>query len=450
MPEPCSPPRKNRPPRRGRFLLFLFLFAGLVTALVVADIKWQWRDYLRRLLEGDDMVVFRAEEWQNTAAVREKLLRRLAGTATGSGLDAPVARRDLALYTLVASVGDEALSGCPREVHRFMEALCTDPGWLEEIVYGLPDGFPAAALPLLATIYHNEKAELRSSPACRRFAVAMASACAQAGLGTSEALAYYRAYAGDAQLPRLNASFAELETWKMSIIASRGLDSRWGNRETLLWFRDNVRLPARSYPAVALRVPTHTRSLFGVNVDSAEFRHIYSDSIEAGMARACDDSGCSTPELRAGYAAGAACANGVPAIVAESGQQAVCMVLHRGEWCGLSEMPSSAQCSWSAWGHAEPDFLRLLARVCHGDSMKVWMESCRRAAMGRYLLSRGNQRQGLILLRSALELQALNYPAWCDYIRAGAPAEERERALQLFADYPAVRAALPAATGKGE
>ncbi len=445
MPEPYYGNEDIMLPRRRRRWLVLGLLAACIAVLAVADSKWEWRDYLRRLIEGEDLPAFRAAEWQDARAVRETLRQRLTVADPRRELEEKATRRDLALYTIIASAGDSALSRSAPELHAFMEELSANTDWLEEIAYGMPLEHAAGGLRLLASLYLHERSGITSFPECRRFATALAFACARAGLDESATMERYRFYVAGSQRYRLNAGFEGLAIWEMSVIAAQGLDARWGELDTLAWFQDNVRLPAQEYPRVADSLAGNARSLFGVMVGTEEFYTLYRDSVESGMARVCADSGCSTPRDRAGYAAAAACANGVPAVVVGAGEQAQCLVDVKGRWVGSADLPEGAVGSWSLWEHKEVDFLRLIADIGRGSEVSATMDACRLAGMGSYLLSQGNAPQGQELLRAAIKAQPLYYPAWRDYLASGAPKGEAERAAQLFAAYPAVQQSLAAA-----
>ncbi len=442
MPEPNHRNENFRQPRRGRVLVLLALLAAAIVSLVVADAKWEWRDNLRRIIEGEEVPAFREAAWRDTRSVRETLQQRLMLADPLRELEDVATRRDLALLAIINAAGDSAISRGSADLHRLMETLSADVTWLEEIAYGLPPEHSAGGLQLLADLYRNERNGIESFPECRRFASALAFSAARSGLGPAETISRYRFYVAGSQRYRLNSAFAHLAMWEMAIIATQGLDPAWGELETLAWFQDNVRLPAQEYPHVAGRIASNTRSLFGVTVDTEEFYTIYRDAVEKGMATISADSGCSTAHSRAGYAAAAACANGVPAVVASDGEHAVCLVDVAGTWTGSGDIPAGARCSWPAWGHDSPDFLRLVAKVGRASEVAATMNASRLAEMGRFFISRGNRPQGQALLREAVKAQPLHYAAWRDYLAAGAPGSERERAAALFADYPAVQAAL--------
>ncbi len=434
-----------RSPRRGRFLVTLALVVAVIAGLVAADAKWEWRDYMRRLMEGEDLPAFREAEWKDARTVRETLQSRLALIDPARDMEETSTRRDLALLSIINAAGDAAISRSSADVHKLMEALSSDTDWLEEIAYALPPQKSAAALNLLAAIYRNERSDMESFPECRRYASALAYAAARAGLSATDALARYRVFVAGSQRYRLNADFAGRSMWEMSIIATQGLDPRWGELETLTWFQNNVRLPAQEYPCIADSLPGNTRSLFGVLVGSEEFYTLYRDAVEKGMATVITASGCSTPEGRAGYAATAACANGVPAVIAGNGEQATCLVKVGSTWVG-GEVPPDAHCSWAAWGYDSPDFLRLVATVGSGTRHNATLAGCRLVEMARFLVSQGNIPRAQEVLRDAIEAQPLHYAAWSEYLASGVPDSERARALNTFADYPGVQATLAAPT----
>ncbi len=406
----------------------------------MADKEWAWRDSLRRLAAGEEIPAFRANEWSDPQSVREKLASRLLTSGLTPSVEDRDTRRDLALYTLVAAAGDAAVTRGEKAMGVLMEDLCLDVDWLEEIVYCCPMEHAELALPLLAHIYHAERKKMADSRSNRRLASAIAFEFARAGLGQEAARAAYLFYAAGGQKHWLNNCFAELSLWEMRVLAARCTDAEWSKAETLAWFQRNTRLPARGYVSLGRFLGERECCLFGEPVGSPAFLTLFQDANAGGAASMYEASGCSTEHDRAMYAATAACANGVPALVASGSGGAACLVNVNGTWELSAPLPEGAVCSWSVFGQETPDFVRLVAVL--GQDREKYLASARLAHMAQFLYHAGNQPLAHTCFREALKVQPLNYAAWVGFLSCAAPEQEIAGARKHFEAFPAVADAL--------
>ncbi len=442
--------RKHRhhhrdPRRRSRFLVLASFILG-IGVLVATDMKWEWRDSLRRMLEGEDEPAFRAAEWHDARGVCDTLRQRLEAVDFDPDLGNRETRRDLALHTLVSAAGPGVISRGGPEMRQLMETLGTDVEWLEEIVYGVPLDNAEQGLKNLAFLCKSEGESFSMVPERRRLATALAFECARAGLDENATWARYRVFS-EAWL-QLNSSFAKLTPWEMSILAARTTVPDWGAVPMLHWFQENIRLPESEYVHAADQLKERKTTLFGVSVNSNQFRILYADATDSGIANLYKDSGCSTPEARAAYAAAAACSHGVPSVVvswkgdASRDEGATCMVHAQGQWISGVPIPGDATCSWSVWGQNHPDFVRLVTALGSDGEAERSIKSSRLARLGSFALESGDTRRALSFLRAAIKAQPLNYPAWAALRKAGADETEMSAADTIFADYPGVRDTL--------
>ncbi len=429
-------------PKRGRTLVGGLVALGIVAVFVVADDEWAWRDTLRRMAHGEEVPAYRVNAWSDAQSVREKLADALLTSDLAPTVEDRATRRDLALHTLIVAAGDEVISRGEKEMGELMQELCLDVEWLEEMVCFCPMVDAPKALPMLAHIYHAEKKKMVGMPGNRRFASAIAFEFARAGLSREQALEAYRFYAAGGQKHWLNNHFSELSIWELRVIAARCTDAEWGNQVTLNWFQRNSRLPAQGYVTVGEALGARSHSLFGVAVDSPTFLALYRDASEGGTASMYEASGCSTAHDRALYAATAACANGVPALVASNDEAAVCLVDVNGRWESSAPVPELATCSWAFFGQNNPDFVKLAAAL--GGDMEKSLQSFRLTHMAQFLYESGNQPLAHTFFRKAVEQQPLNYAAWAGYHSCGASQEEMARGLKHFEQLPGVAAALSA------
>ncbi len=349
-------------------------------------------------------------------------------------------RRSLALHNLVVAAGEKVITDGAEEMGALMEELCVDVDWLEEMVCFCPMEHAAAALPILSHLYGKEKKKMVGQPANRRLASAVAFEFAKAGLDKEQALKVYLFYAASGQKHWLNNSFAKLSVWEMRVLANRFTDKAWSGEETLSWFQRNCRLPARGYVSLGSTLGEREYSLFGEPVDSQDFLTLYGDSAGGGSASIYEASGCSTVQGRSRYAATAACANGVPALVAESGEGSVCLVDVNGRWEASAPLAEDMESSWSFCGQKHPHFVELVSLL--GAEMDKTLESSRLAAMGQFLYDSGNQPLAHSYFRQALKVQPLNYAAWVSFRGCGAPQEALAAAAKEFEKLPGVYAAL--------
>ncbi len=437
-----EPPRS----KRGYLVMTACVMVAVVAAVVVADDEWEWRDTLRRILQGEEVPAFRSKAWSNAQSVRESLADSLLTSDLTPTVDDRDTRRNLALHTLILAAGESVISQGELEMGNLMEELCLDVDWLEEMVYFCPMEHAEAALPILAHIYRTSKKRMEGMPCNRRFASAIAFEYARAGLDKQAALAAYNFYAASGQKHGLNSRFAQLAIWEMRVIAARCTDTKWSSETTLAWFQRNSRLPAQWYANVGNALGGRERSLFGEPVDSPAFLALYGDAASGGAASMYEASGCSTVHDRAYYSATAACANGVPALVASHAQDAVCLVDVNGSWAVSAPVSAGMTCTWSFCEQNHPDFVELAAVL--GAEKEKTLASARLAHMGRFLYEAGNRPLAHSFFQEALKAQPLNYAAWVDFHAAGASAAEMAEAAKHFAKLPAVAKALSALEAK--
>ncbi len=427
-------------PKRGRMLWGMLVLTGLAVAVVVADDEWAWRDSLRRIAHGQEIPAFRANEWADAAAVRAKLADDLLKTELTPTVEDKDKRRTLALYTLISAAGDSVISQGDKAMGALMEELCLDVDWLEEMVCFCPMVYAETALPILAHIYRMEKKRMAGMPANRRLAAATAFEFARVGLDKEKALAAYLFYAASGQKHWLNGRFSELTLWQMSVIAARMTDETWSNTTTLAWFQRNCSLPSRGYITLGNTLGANECSLFGEPVDSVYFRALYRDAAEGGTASVFEASGCSTERDRAYYVATAACANGVPALVASAGQDAACLVDVDGKWEASSPTVEGMTCTWSFLGQNHLDFVQLASAL--GAEMDKTLSSYRLAHMAQFLYDAGNQPLAHSFFREAVKQQPLNYAAWLGFHACGGSKAEIAEAVKYFDKFPSVAAAI--------
>ncbi len=436
---------KHEPPQKNhgrRFLIGSLVAAGVVLAAVLADEAWSLRDSVRRLVQGEEIPAFRAKSWEDARSVRESLAEDLLTSELTPSVDDWDTRRDLALHTLIVAVGEKVISEGGASMGALMEELCLDVDWLEEMVWFCHMEHAEDALPILAHLYGKEKKKMAEMPANRRFASAVAFEFARAGLDKERAHASYLFYMASGQKHWLNNYFPQLALWEMSVIAARFTDAAWNSEETLTWFQRNSRLPARGYVTLGATLGGRERCLFGEPVDTPSFLSLYRDSAEGGVASIYEASGCSTALDRAHYAATAACANGVPALVASSGTEAVCLVDVNGRWESSAPAAEGMSCSWSFMGQNHPHFVELASRL--GAEKEKTLASARLAQMGQFLYDSGNQPLAHSFFREALKVQPLNYAAWVAFRACGAPQAELDAAAGYFEELPGVAAVLAA------
>ncbi len=437
------PPRERASePKLRKKLLWLLGAAAVVAGVIVADDAWMLRDSLRRLAQGEEIPAFRAAEWANAQSIRESLSGSLLTSELTPSPEERRTRRNLALHTLVSAAGEAVISEGGEGMGALMEELCLDVDWLEEIVYFCPMAHAEKALPILAHLFTAEKRRLDGMPANRRLAAAIAFEFARAGLEPQQAREVFLFYASAGQKQGLNRYFPELSLWEMRVIASRFADAEWSRMEVLGWFQRNTRLPAAGYASLGNSLGTREQTLFGEPVESAAFSVLYRGSAEGGIASMYEASGCSTPLIRAQYAATAACANGVPALVVSGNSGAVCMVHVNGSWVVSGEPEEGMVSSWHFCGQEHPDFVRLASAL--GKDRDKTLAAARLAQMGQFFYDAGNRPLSHTCFREALKLSPQHYAALAAFRACGASGEEIAAAASHFEQLPGVAAALSA------
>ncbi len=439
---------KHEPPQSNPWptIIGLLVAAGVAAGVVAGDARWSWRDSLRRLAHGEEIPAFRANEWADARSVQGDVAEEVQEAASAPAPEDKDTRRALALHTLLSAAGEETISGGGAEMWGLMEEFCLDVDWLEEMVSFCPMEYAETALPILAHIYRAEKKKMDGMPANRRFASAVAFEFARAGMSREQALDSYLFYAASGQKHWLNNRFSELALWQMRVIAARLTDTAWSGETTLAWFQRNSSLPSRGYVTLGDLLGRQECSLFGASVNSPTFGVLYLDAAEEGAASVYEASGCSTARDRALYSATAACANGVPALVAGNEHETICLVDVNGSWETSAPLAEDMVCSWSFCGQNHPDFVQLAARL--GAEMEKSLASFRLLHMGQFHQKAGNAAQALACFREAVKVQPLNYAAWVACHACGASGEELAAAQKHVESLPGVAAALRSLGGK--
>lgn len=327
--------------------------------------------------------------------------------------DDPAKRMELARTELrrVAGPALDELDSKP-EGKRFVSDLNASHGLLGDLMYSgpLPDE-PGRMLWALFDIWKKDRGDF-SDPHERSTAAAVALTFGKKGWPEDKAIRRYEYFRDSRRQGLLHPQFDELQTWEKRFVVSAGGnggwadDGGWGDA-SLVWLRDNVKLPAKDYVGACWQAPYRLDNLFGDSIHGAMYYAPFGDQVHAKRVR---DVGGVCGSL-SHYGATAARANGIPAItMGEPGHCAYAVRIARGEWTPAYSLSWQRGLHTSLWGSTWTQLV--LQEKALGD--KPAHDRCTAHLYQARPLVKSNPELAETAYRLALEAQPINQPAWLE------------------------------------
>lgn len=339
----------------------------------------------------------------------------------------------------VASPAIEEISQ-KQDGKRFISELTASAGLLGDLMFSgpLPDE-PGKMLWVLFDLWKADRTGL-SNAFDRSTAAAVALTFGQSKWPQDKALIRYEYFRDSRKQGLLHPQFDGLLTWEKRFVVSAGSNGGWGtwDDESLVWLRDNVKLPAKDYIGACWQAPYRLENLFGDSIHGAMYYAPFGDQIHAKRVR---DVGGVCGSL-SHYGATAARANGIPALtMGEPGHCAYAVRLSRGQWAPAYTLSWQRGLHTSLWGSTWTQLV--LQEEAMGEKSAHDQSTAHLWQARAYL--KVNPELAETAYRLALEAQPHNQPAWLEattflkeFRKPDAAAWEsiQTGALKALASYP--------------
>lgn len=324
----------------------------------------------------------------------------------------PEGRHALAIAELKRVAGDE-LEKLSRSDRRFVEDFLESRDRVADFMLSGPCEDPAKGLRILAALWKADPRGL-SDRHEQTTAAAVALTFAAKAWPEDKAFDRYEYFRDSRKAGQLHPTFDALETWEKRFIVSAGGNGGysdvggWGN-DSLVWLRDNVKLPVNDYTGACWQAPYKSDSPFGDTIQGPKYYAPFSNIIHAKRVR---DVGGVCGSL-SHYGANAARANGIPAItMGEPGHCAYAVRVAKGSWQPAYTLSWQRGLHTSLWGRT---WTQLVAQEAAFDDKAAYDVCLAHLWQGRALKEK-NPDLAEVAYAAALEAQPINVPAWTESV----------------------------------
>lgn len=299
------------------------------------------------------------------------------------------------------------------------------------------------ALQSLLLIWRADSTGL-NDPHERTTALAVALTFSNEKWPSSGALARYQYYRDSRKAGLLHPVFNGLATWEKRFVVDAGQNGSyskeggpWDDR-SLVWLRDNVKLPIEEYTGACWQPHYRLENVFGDSIHGPKYYMPFENLNHAQRVR---DVGGVCGSL-SHYGTVSAQANGIPATtMGEPGHCAFAVRIAPGKWTPAYSLDWKRGLHASLWSAKTWTSLVLQDKVL-GDR-KAHVRSMGYLWQARALAEK-NPDLAQAALNLALEAQPLNQPAWQEVVawqKSHKPSLEtwqalQEAALKSLSDYP--------------
>ncbi|MEO5916031.1 MAG: hypothetical protein ABIS50_17480 [Luteolibacter sp.] len=296
----------------------------------------------------------------------------------------------------------------------FVQDLLASKQRMADLMLSGPLHDPAKSLRILAAIWKADSQGVADRHE-QTTAAAVALMFAQDKWPEDKALDRYKFYRDSRLAGQLHPQFDTLETWEKCFVVSGGQNGGWSEiggawgDDSLVWLRDNVKLPVKDYLGACWQAPYKLNNLFGDSIHGANYYAPFNNEIHAERVREVGGVCGSLSH----YGATAARANGLPAItMGEPGHCSYAVRVARGDWEPAYSLSWERGLHTSLWGKTWTQLIlqeKVLGdRAAYTECMvNVWQA---RAAKDK------NPDQAEEAYAAALEAQPLNYAVWTESV----------------------------------
>lgn len=343
-----------------------------------------------------------------------------AAAVTGTTSQRPTAesaegRHQLAVAELRRLAGPEIEKMSKSlETRGFIQDLQASKERMADLMLAGPLENPAKSLRILAGIWKADPKGVLDRHE-QTTAAAVALMFAKDKWPEDKALARYQFYRDSRLAGQLHPQFDTFETWEKCFVVSGGQNGSWSENgaawgdDSLVWLRDNVKLPAKDYIGACWQAPYKLNNLFGDSIHGANYYTPFSGEIHAQRVR---DVGGVCGSL-SHYGANAARANGLPATtMGEPGHCAYAVRISRGDWEPAYSLSWERGLHISLWGKTWTQLI--LQDKVIGDR-ELYPKSMAYVWQARALKEKSPELAEQAYA-AALETQPLNYAAWTESV----------------------------------
>lgn len=325
----------------------------------------------------------------------------------------PEGRHALAVAELNRVAGQE-LEKLSRSDRLFIERLLESKERVADFMLSGPCEDPAKGLRILAALWKADPQGLRDRHE-QTTASAVALTFAMKDWPEDKAFGRYEYFRDSRKAGQLHPQFDGLQTWEKRFVVSAGgnggfadVGAGWGN-DSLVWLRDNVKLPVNDYTGACWQAPYKLNNLFGDSIHGANYYAPFTHEIHAKRVREVGGVCGSLSH----YGATAARANGIPAItMGEPGHCAYAVRVSKGSWQPAYSLSWQRGLHTSLWGKT---WTQLVAQEAAFNE-KAAYDVCLAHLWQARSLKDKNPDLAELAYAAALEAQPINVPAWSESV----------------------------------
>lgn len=324
----------------------------------------------------------------------------------------PEGRHALAVAEL-KRVADDAIDKLSRTDRRFVEDLFESKERVADFMLSGPCDDPSKGLRILASLWKADPQGLTNRHE-QTTAAAVALTFAMKDWPEDKAFDRYAYFRDSRKANQLHPSFDTLETWEKRFVVSAGGNGGfsdvggWGN-DSLVWLRDNVKLPVSDYTGACWQAPYKLNNLFGDSIHGANYYAPFTHEIHAKRVREVGGVCGSLSH----YGANAARANGIPAItMGEPGHCAYAVRVSKGNWQPAYTLSWQRGLHTSLWGRTWTQLV--IQEAAFGN--KAAYDVCQAHLWQARSLKEKNPDLAEAAYAAALEAQPINVPAWIESV----------------------------------
>ena len=329
-----------------------------------------------------------------------------------STASSPEGRHALAVAELKRLAAQE-LEELSKSDPRFVEGFLESKDRIADFMLSGPCQDPAKSLRILAAIWKADPQGLKDRHE-QTTAAAVALTFAMDKWPEDKALERYRYFRDSRTAGELHAQFDALETWEKRFVVSAGGNGGfedvggWGT-DSLVWLRDNVKLPVNDYIDACWQAPYKDNNLFGDSVHGANYYAPFDHEIHAKRGREIGGVCGSLSH----FGATAARANGIPAItMGEPGHCAYAVRISKGNWQPAYTVSWERGLHTSLWGSTWTQLA--IQEAAFGDKA-AYDVSTAHLWQARALKAK-NPDLAEVAYAAALKAQPVNFPAWTESV----------------------------------